>query len=212
MPRVSREQTGLNKIAIEDVSSRLFRERGIRSVSVADLMAEAGLTHGGFYGHFDSKDDLVAAACGKAFAHSADLWRELVATAGGGDAVRDAITSEYLSRENCDDPGTACPSAAMASDVAREDVSAPVKKVYLTGLKEQIDVLASLSPSGDRRADRKAALTQMALLVGTMVLARATSGDSLSNEFLDAARQQLLGEDASSVKREKKRLTKTPKL
>ena len=76
MPRVSREQTDINRLAIEDASSRLFREQGIKAVSVADLMAAAGLTHGGFYGHFESKDALAAVACAKAFEQSAGRWEK----------------------------------------------------------------------------------------------------------------------------------------
>ena len=75
MPRVSREQTDKNRLLIEAASARLFKEHGFDGVSVADIMASAGLTHGGFYGHFESKDELAALACAKAFEESAARWR-----------------------------------------------------------------------------------------------------------------------------------------
>ena len=74
MPRVSKEQTDLNRSAIENVSAKLFREKGFNGVSVSDLMAAAGLTHGGFYGHFSSKDELAAVACANAFDHAVERW------------------------------------------------------------------------------------------------------------------------------------------
>ena len=84
MPRVSRAQTEANNQAIQDAASRLFRARGIGGVSVAELMAEAGLTHGGFYAHFPSKDALAASACESAFAHADAKWQRRV------DAATDA--------------------------------------------------------------------------------------------------------------------------
>ena len=78
MPRVSRAQTEANHQAIEAAASRLFRERGLDGVTVADVMAEAGLTHGGFYTHYESKDALAASACESAFAFAAEKWRRRV--------------------------------------------------------------------------------------------------------------------------------------
>ena len=78
MPRVSKEQTDRNRLLIEAASARLFKERGLNGVSVTDIMASAGLTHGGFYGHFESKDELAAVACERAFGESVVRWRALV--------------------------------------------------------------------------------------------------------------------------------------
>ncbi|MUZ66470.1 TetR family transcriptional regulator, partial [Agrobacterium vitis] len=96
MPRVSREQTKLNRHAIEEASSRLFRERGIDAVSVADLMGAAGLTTGGFYGHFASKDELAGVACNIAFDDAARRWRKRMIGKKDIKAAFGAIVDGYL--------------------------------------------------------------------------------------------------------------------
>lgn len=192
MPRVSKEQTDLNRVAIEEASARLFREQGINGVSVNELMAAAGLTHGGFYGHFESKDALAAAACERAFSQSTARWEKRIAAAPDGQAALASIVQGYLSRTSRDAPGSACPVAALAGDVAREPTHKPVRAAYATGLKSQLQMLESQLGSGDAAADRAQALTLYASLVGAMVLARATDQDALSDELLDATRAQLL--------------------
>jgi TetR/AcrR family transcriptional repressor of nem operon len=191
MPRVSRQQTEANRLAIEAASSRLFRERGIRNVSVADLMGAAGLTHGGFYGHFDSKDALAAVACAGAFEHSAARWKERVARQPDRASAFNAIVAKYLSKAGRDAPGTGCPATALAADVAREAADAPIRSTYLAGLNALLAVLASLHDSGDAATDRDQALAEMATLVGALVLARATQGSALSDQVLEAARRRL---------------------
>lgn len=191
MPRVSRQQTDQNRIAIEEASARLFREQGIKAVSVADLMGAAGLTHGGFYGHFESKDALAAVACTKAFEQSAKLWQRRVADKAPAEA-RAALVDGYLSARHRNDPGAGCPIVGLASDVAREPAGKPVHAAYVDGLKHLLEKLEATQASGDAERDHAQALVQMATLVGSMVLARATRGDALSDAFLAAGRQQLL--------------------
>ena len=191
MPRVSREQTDINRLAIEDASSRLFREQGIKAVSVADLMAAAGLTHGGFYGHFESKDALAAVACAKAFEQSAGRWEKRL----GGNLQPAGLTGlfeAYLSQHSCNNPGAGCPIVGLGIDVAREPADKPIHAAYLGGLKQLIGLLEAAQDTGDTQADRSRTLVQMATLVGAMVLARATSGDALSGEILGAARSHLV--------------------
>jgi TetR/AcrR family transcriptional repressor of nem operon len=120
MPRVSREQADNNRLAITDASARLFRERGIDNVSVAELMAAAGLTHGGFYGHFESKDQLAAEACRWAFGRSVERWKKRIAEKSDRTLARAALTDNYLSAQSRNNPGASCPAAAFAGDVARE--------------------------------------------------------------------------------------------
>src|SRR5262245_38928524 len=102
MPRVSKAQVEANHQAIEAAASRLFRERGLAAVTVADVMAEAGLTHGGFYTHYASKDALAASACDTAFDFAAEKWRRRIDAADSPAAARDAITEGYLKSGNCD--------------------------------------------------------------------------------------------------------------
>jgi TetR/AcrR family transcriptional repressor of nem operon len=148
MPRVSREQSDANRAAITAASARLFREFGIDGVSVADLMAAAGLTHGGFYGHFASKDVLAAEACGAAFAQSVERWRKRLADEKSPEAGRAALVEGYLSAKSRGSPGTSCPAATMAVDVAREPSVAPVRAAYLDGIEQLVAILASVQPTG----------------------------------------------------------------
>lgn len=197
MPRVSRQQTEKNRAAIEEASARLIREQGIKGVSVADLMAAAGLTHGGFYGHFESKDALAAAACAKAFALSLERWRERTARAGDAAAALRFIVEAYLSRRARDDAGNSCPAASLAVDVAREPSDRPVRQSYVEGIHGLVDSLAALRDSGDEAADRERALVELSLMVGALLMARATAADPISEQILDAARRHLLPEDGS---------------
>lgn len=195
MPRVSRAEAERNRAAIERAASRLIRERGL-GVSVADLMGAAGLTHGGFYGHFESKSELTAIACAHAFADSVERWRKRAAGAQDAAQAREALVSGYLTPYNRSTPGSSCPMAALAADVAREDDDAPVRGVFRDGLEQLIDMLAAAQSDADRDADggRQAALAQISTMVGALVLARATKGNALSNEIMAAARRHLLGE------------------
>jgi TetR/AcrR family transcriptional repressor of nem operon len=191
MPRVSKQQSDQNRLAITEVSGRLFRERGLDGVSVADLMAAAGLTHGGFYGHFESKDALAAAACARAFAVSADRWKRRVAEARDKNAARATIIDNFLSTKSRNTPGQACPTATLAVDVARQSTEAPIRPAFADGLEELLEILQTLQAGRGASADRQEALADLATLVGAQILARATSQASLSEEILSAARARL---------------------
>lgn len=191
MPRVSRAQAEAHHQAIEDAASRLFRERGLDAVTVAEVMAEAGLTHGGFYTHYASKDDLAASACAAAFAFAAEKWRRRIDAAPSPAAAREAIADGYLHEQHCDPAVASCPTATLVTDVARAPDRHPIHEAYLEGVRQQVDTLAQLGTSGDAAADRAAACVQLATMMGALLLARATHGDPLSKEFVKAARAQL---------------------
>jgi TetR/AcrR family transcriptional repressor of nem operon len=191
MPRVSKEQTDLNRAAIENVSARLFREKGLNGVSVADLMSAAGLTHGGFYGHFSSKDELAAVACANAFAQSATRWEKRIEEQPDDRAAQKVLIDGYLSPKNLLNIGNACPAMSMVGDVARESPDKPVRAAFAAGVSELTEILASIAASDDAAERRKTALTQLSTMVGAMLLARATSEDPLSAEILTAVRESL---------------------
>src|SRR5436853_1230624 len=115
--RVTREQAVRTRERILDAAAQLFRERGFDGIGVADLMKAAGLTHGGFYGHFRSKGDLAAEACSRAMAGASEEWAAL-ARMPRGDA-RAEIVKQYLTESHCDRPGKGCLLAALGSDVGR---------------------------------------------------------------------------------------------
>jgi TetR/AcrR family transcriptional repressor of nem operon len=190
MPRVCRAETAKNRRAIRQASSRLFREQGLRA-SVSDVMSAAGLTHGGFYRHFGSKDELAADACAAAFAESLARWRKRIEGAEG--SARAALIAGYLTPHNRATVGAGCPIAALATDVARESLDKPVRRAFGAGLERLIAMLAAVEPRRGAGAARTQALAELATLVGAMVLARATDGTPLSDEFVQAARRSLLG-------------------
>ena len=190
MPRVSREQMEANRATIEDVSARLFREQGIAGVSVADLMSAAGLTHGGFYGHFASKDELAAVACEHAFAKAAQSREKRTKQTGSGvdgAASLKNYADHYLTSRHRDNAGQGCPAVAFATDVMRETTDKPVRDAYLSGIKNMAKALETMAGAG-AQTQREQALVAMATVVGAMTLARATKGDPLSDELLAAVR------------------------
>ncbi|HYE84956.1 MAG TPA: TetR family transcriptional regulator [Vicinamibacterales bacterium] len=191
MPRVSKAQAEANHQAIESAASRLFRERGLNAVSVADVMAEAGLTHGGFYAHYPSKDALAASACDAAFAFAKEKWRRRIDAAPSRDAAKVAIADGYLKPAHCDPAVATCPTATLVTDVARAASDHPMRRVYLEGVREQVETLSKLGTTGDRKGDRAAACVQLATMMGALLLARATHGDPLSDEIVSAARAHL---------------------
>ena len=131
MPRVSKAQTEANHEAIEAAASRLFRERGLHGVTVADVMAEAGLTHGGFYAHYPSKDALAATACEHAFAVAEGKWQRRIAAAATPRDARRVIAERYLGAANCDPSVASCPTATLAADVARVGTDHPIHAAYV---------------------------------------------------------------------------------
>jgi TetR/AcrR family transcriptional repressor of nem operon len=193
MPRASKEQAESHRRLVLKNSSKLMLERGIDGVSVADLMESAGLTHGGFYGHFDSKEQLAAEACLHAFDNSVAKWTKRVTGEPTPLAGFNAIVEGYMSARNRDNPGNSCPTPALMADVAREPPNSELRTQYREGVNRLLDILQSVQPAADADSGRRRALAQFALMVGALALARATAGDSLSEEFLDSARDTLLG-------------------
>jgi TetR/AcrR family transcriptional repressor of nem operon len=193
MPRVSRQQAKLNRETIAKSASHLFREHGIKGVSVSELMSAAGLTHGGFYGHFESKDALAAEACSRAFEHVDDVWRRIVSEHPQKNEARKVMINQYLSAYCRDELGNACPAVAFSADMVREDNQSIIRQTYMHGLEQLIQMLTSTLESNgqydDEQDRRQTALVELSLLVGAMTLARATTGTSLSDELLGAARQ-----------------------
>jgi len=179
--RVSRAQAAENRERILDVASRLFRERGIDGIGVADLMKSAGLTHGGFYGHFKSKDDLVAQACGRAAKKMCDSWiRQLDQASDPLDTLADT----YLATKHRDNAGRGCTVAALGSELARQ--SSAVRHVVTEEIKPFIEYLSGIVQGNSAGLRRERAIALYASLVGAIVIARAVDDPALSNEALHA--------------------------
>jgi TetR/AcrR family transcriptional repressor of nem operon len=179
--RVTREQAAANREKVLHAAGTLFRQHGFDGIGVDDIMKRAGLTHGGFYGHFASKDDLAAEACTRAV--GGDDWAEKVA--GTANPSLGAVVRGYLSPRHRDDPGHGCLMAALGSDVVRQPRA--VRRPFTDGFRTRVDALLKLLPGRTAEARRKRALATMSGLVGAMILSRAVDDPKLSDEILDAA-------------------------
>src|ERR1700744_5919515 len=190
--RVSREKAAEHRDRIIDAAGALFRAKGFGGIGVADIMKAADLTHGGFYGHFASKEDLVAQASRRSMARVAANWAKPVEAAP--DNPYAALLAHYLSPKHRDDAGKGCAFAALGNDAARSGKI--VRKAFAEGLAPLIDILAQSIPgksvSGkSKAARRRKAVAAMATLVGALTLARAVEGTPLSDEMLEAAHREL---------------------
>lgn len=191
--KVSREQAAENRTRIIETASRLFRERGVDGIGVADLMKAAGLTHGGFYGHFASKEDLVAQACDRALAGSQAEWERLIAA--HPDDPLAAITARYLSAAHRDKPGQGCVFSALGNDVARQ--GPPIRGKITQGLRDLAETLARIIPGKSKAARREKALATFASMVGGLMLARSVDDPVLSDEILAAVSASVTASTAS---------------
>ena len=200
MARASRAVADQHRTAIEEASARLFRVHGLHGVSVAQVMADAGLTHGGFYGHFSSKDELAAVGCARAFTDSAARWEQRIALSGGDrQTARRKLVEHYLSEVHRDTPEHGCPASALAGDVAREPAGKPVRSAYLDGIKQLLGTWKQVSMDDNDSPGNRTALLEMSTLIGAITLARATAGDAISDDILEAARAWLLNTEEAAA-------------
>lgn len=181
--KVSKEQMAEHRERILEVAAARFREHGFDGIGVADLMKDAGLTHGGFYGHFASKEDLMAQAAGRALANTTAGWQQLAESAPPQALER--LVRSYLSEAHRDHPERGCAIAALGADAARQGPA--VREAVTEGVRAGAELLAGLLPGRGAARRRERAWAVYAALVGGMVLARAVGDDAaLSKEVLDA--------------------------
>jgi len=195
MGRSSRQKADLNRDSVVAGASRVIRERGIEKSGIAEIMREAGLTHGAFYSHFESKDMLAVEACEYAFKVATEHWNTLLDAAEQGNGeVRTKVLERYLSAAHRDRPRTGCPGAALASDSIRETQTDHFRTAYTAGINGMTDAVERMMPPTlSKKARRQRALLTVATMLGAVTLARATRDHEFSDEILDAARQGLLG-------------------
>src|SRR5262249_3302232 len=190
--RVSREQAAANRERIIEAAGELFRSKGFSGIGVADIMKAAESTHGGFYGHFASKDDLIAQASRRSMQRAAQNWKKVVAESGD-DAFATLLT-RYLSPRHRDDPGQGCAFAALSGDAAR--CGKPVREAFAEGLEPLIDILSGIVGGRTKAVRRRKAIAALSELIGALVLSRAVGNGGLSDEILDAGRRELLADEA----------------
>jgi len=171
------------------IAAKKFREEGLAGIGIADLMKEAGLTVGGFYKHFKSRDALVAEAVGSAL----EMWKERIDAAAGGPRVTyESLVDDYLSEAHRDHPGVGCPVGALAGDLARSDKR--TRAVATRKIRDNIELLATLireTTKMDKYTARSRAVMTYCAMVGAISMARAVSDEELSREILKTVLQRL---------------------
>ena len=185
---------------VKSASVRL-REGGVASIGVADLMKEAGLTHGGFYAHFASRDALID----EAFVHPMDIavrrWRKRADNAPKGKALA-AIVTGYLTAQHRDDVGNGCALPALGAEVSR--TSPKTRKAIAARIEQMVDTIAETMPAQTPKAARREAMGALATMMGTLILARMAGTGEFSDEVLTAGRQFVLNAEATAKVRPKK--------
>jgi TetR/AcrR family transcriptional repressor of nem operon len=178
--KVSKEVMAEHKEQIIAAAANRYRERGIDGISVADLMKEVGLTHGGFYRHFSSKDELIALSALRAVSDTITDWRK-IADKATEDRL-EAVVHYYLSLRHHDHPETGCLAAALGCELSRQPSS--VKDGVTDGERQMIDFLSGIAAGKTKASRRKQAIVAFASMVGGMTLARMTSDTELRQDIL----------------------------
>ena len=173
--KVSREQVAENRRKILEAASHLFRAKGFDAVTVADVMKAAGLPHGGFYGYFKSKDDLIAQALSHALFASME-----------GDIDLARFTKDYLSRQHCKNLAGGCATAGLGAETIRQSPEA--RAVMTEALRKMINQFSKSAPGATAAKRRRAAIGSWAAMVGALVLARMCNDEQLANEVLTQTR------------------------
>lgn len=192
--KVSKAQMVQNRERIVLAASQAFRERGFDDVSVSEIMQRAGMTHGGFYGHFASKDALAAEVVTHALGLTVGRWQKTLGEDSEGGLQR--IVDAYLSTRHRDNPGSGCVIAALSADVSRQ--GEPVRDAFARELETLVATLVRFMPGHGEARKRQAALGLLAQLVGAIVLARALGREPLSDEVLAAVSAGLRKQEVSS--------------
>lgn len=201
MPRITKEDKARNRQNILEAASRMFRSQGIDAVGIAELMKEAGLTHGGFYNHFASKNDLAVEVCSASYAASlAGLAQTIEDGPGQGGSPLERVMADYLSTAHRDAPDGGCPSASLATDAGRH--SEAVQRAYAEGVEGYLtgfaaEFLREAEEKGhelDPAEARHRAIRLLSEMVGALMLARAVCHvqPELSDEILQTGRSHAL--------------------
>jgi TetR/AcrR family transcriptional repressor of nem operon len=187
--RKSRKEAAETRERIVDTASAEFRRNGIGGTGLSGLMAAAGLTHGGFYKHFGSKDELVAETCVRA---SEGLIATIAAARADEADQRclDTILADYLSASHRDDPSGMCPFAALGGEIARG--SDAVRDAATDGFCKLVDAVAVEMGEPDPAAARSRALATLCTMVGAMTMSQMVNDPALSDEILHEARKHLM--------------------
>lgn len=191
MKRVAARSKEATHDRILDAAARAIRRHGYGGVSVADIMKDAGLTHGGFYAHFPSRESMLAEAADRAGSESVAMMERIAASSPPRHALRDMMQA-YLSQEHLEGIETGCAVAALGSEMPRQVPG--VRRAATRRIKEMIDLVARQSPDWGKPGAHEHALFAVATMVGALVLARAVDDPRLADAVREAALKQLAPE------------------
>lgn len=183
----SQDEKSENHDRIVEIASQRFREKGLDGLSVADLMREAGLTHGGFYRHFDSREDLVAEAVACALSQGGERAAAIVNS--GHKLAFNALVDAYLGESHRDDRSEGCAVTALAADVVRSNE--PTRTAYTQQVRHYLDLILAALKRGEGDANRQQSVLTLSALVGALTLARAVNDEKLSLEILRSTARAL---------------------
>jgi TetR/AcrR family transcriptional repressor of nem operon len=195
--RYSREHKLETHARIVKKASMRLREKGAHGIGVADLMKEAGLTHGGFYAHFDSREALVIEAFGYAMDRAAERWRKVVEQVPP-DKRLSTIVEGYLTSQHRDDPGSGCTVPTLGAEIARE--SPKTRRAFAAKLEQMVEMMADQILGVPRKVARKQAMAALATMIGTIVMSRIAGTGEFSDGILGAGREAVLGRAAAAKK------------
>ena len=173
---------------IIDAAARAIRRSGYSGTGVADIMKDAGLTHGGFYAHFPSREAMLAEAADRAGGESVAMMQRIAASLPP-EQVLPAMMQAYLSKEHLESIETGCATAALGSEMPRQ--APEVRRAATRRIKEMIDLVSRQSPDWGQPGAHERALVTVATMVGTLVLARAVDDSKLSHALCKAALKRL---------------------
>jgi len=193
--RYSREHKQETHDRIVRKASVRLREKGAHGIGVADLMKEAGLTHGGFYAHFDSREALVIEAFSYAMDRSMAHWRKAAEQIAPEKQLESTVDS-YLTSVHRDDPGRGCALPTLGAEIARE--SPKTRKAFAAKVEQMIDMMTDQIPAVPRKAARKQAIAALTTMMGTLVLSRIAGTGEFSDEILASGREAALGRAGAS--------------
>jgi TetR/AcrR family transcriptional regulator, transcriptional repressor for nem operon len=190
--RRSKEDTAKTRASIVGTASLRFRKNGICETGLADLMQAAGLTHGGFYRHFESKDKLVAEAAQTAFSSTIRAMQTAASKSRTSEGIK-AIAHEYLSPKHRADRAHGCPLAALGSELARSDKA--TRAAATDGILKMIKTVASQIEGRSTRQAEKVAMAAVATMFGALVMSRIVTDSEMSDALLTAAKERLAAKD-----------------
>lgn len=188
MKRTGPSSKELTHERIVDAAARAIRRSGYHGTGVADIMKDAGLTHGGFYAHFDSREAMLAEAADRAGRESVALMERVVAAVPPEQALA-TVLQAYLSKAHVEGVEAGCATAALCSEMPRQ--APEVRRAATRRIKEMIDLVARQLPDWGQPGAHERALVTVATMVGALALARAVDDPKLSDALRDAALRHL---------------------